>query len=56
MIFRRSWQESVTEAMKKGGWGQKTPRTGYFGEENWDGGSLPYKPIYIFIYFNLPQW
>jgi hypothetical protein len=32
---------------KKGGWGQKTPRTGYFGGEDWEGGGQPYKPIYI---------
>jgi hypothetical protein len=31
---------------KKGGWGQKAPRTGYFGEENWEGGGPPYKPMY----------
>jgi hypothetical protein len=36
---RRSWRAGVTEAMgKKGGSGQKTPRTGYFGEEDWKGG------------------
>jgi hypothetical protein len=34
-------------AMKKGGWGKKTPRTGYFGEEDWEGGGQRYKPIYI---------
>jgi hypothetical protein len=32
---------------KKEGWVKKTPRTGYFGEENWEGGGPPYKPIYI---------
>jgi hypothetical protein len=29
--------------MKKGGWGKKMPRTGYFGEEDWEGGGQPYK-------------
>jgi hypothetical protein len=24
-------------------YGQKMPRTGYFGEDNWEGGGLPYK-------------
>jgi hypothetical protein len=24
--------------MKKEGWGKKLPRTGHFGEEDWDGG------------------
>jgi hypothetical protein len=32
---------------EKRGWGQKTPRTVYFGEENWEGCGPPYKPIYI---------
>jgi hypothetical protein len=35
------------EAMKKGGWGKKMPRTRYFGGEDWDGSGQPYKPIYI---------
>jgi hypothetical protein len=36
----------ASEAMKKGGWGKKTPRTGYFGGEDWEGGGQPYKPIH----------
>jgi hypothetical protein len=47
---RRSWQDGVTEAMKKGGWGKKTPRTGYCGGEDWEGDGQPYKPIYIYMY------
>jgi hypothetical protein len=27
-----------------------TPRTGYFEEEDWEGGGPPYKPTYIYIY------
>jgi hypothetical protein len=26
---------------------KKTPRTGYFGGEDWEGGGQPYEPIYI---------
>jgi hypothetical protein len=33
---RWSWRDCITEAMKKGEWGKKTPRTGYFGEEDWE--------------------
>jgi hypothetical protein len=32
---------------KKRGWLQKTHRTGYFGEEKWEGGGPPY----IYRYF-----
>jgi hypothetical protein len=46
---RRSCRDGVTEAMEKGGWVQKTPGAGYFGEENWEGGGSPYKPIYILL-------
>jgi hypothetical protein len=46
---RWSWRDGVTEAMKKGGWGKKTPRTGYFGGEDWEGDGQPYKPIYIVL-------
>jgi hypothetical protein len=35
---RRSWRDGITEAIKKGGWGKKTPKTGDFGEEYWEGG------------------
>jgi hypothetical protein len=38
---RRSWWDCITEAMKKGGWRTKTPRTGYFSEENWKGSGQP---------------
>jgi hypothetical protein len=31
---RRSWRDGITEAMNKGGWGKKMPKTGYFGEED----------------------
>jgi hypothetical protein len=34
---RWSWQDGIIEVMKRrggGGWGKKTPRTGYFGEED----------------------
>jgi hypothetical protein len=41
MASQRQW--------KKEGWGQKTPRTGYFREENWEGGRPPCNPIYIYI-------
>jgi hypothetical protein len=34
----------------KWAWVQKTSRTGYFGEEKWEGGGPPYKPIYIYIF------
>jgi hypothetical protein len=27
----------------------RTHRTGYLGEENWEGGGPPYKPIYMYI-------
>jgi hypothetical protein len=40
----------ASEAVEKRGWGKKTPTTGYFGEEDWEGGGQPYKPIYIYIY------
>jgi hypothetical protein len=43
---RRSWRDGITEAIKKGGWGKKTPRTGYFGGEDWEGGGQPYKPVH----------
>jgi hypothetical protein len=46
--YRRSWRDGVTETMGKGGWGKKTPRTGYFGGEDWEGGGQPYKYIYIY--------
>jgi hypothetical protein len=36
--------------MEKGGWGKKTQKTGYFSEENWEGGGPPYKPMCIYIY------
>jgi hypothetical protein len=26
-------------------WEKKTPRTGYFGEEDWEGDGQPYKPV-----------
>jgi hypothetical protein len=42
MASQRQW--------KKGGWGEKTHRTGYFGGEDREGGGEPYKPIYIYIY------
>jgi hypothetical protein len=29
-------------------WGKKRPKTGYFGEENWEDGGQPYKPIYVY--------
>jgi hypothetical protein len=38
---RWSWRDGVTEAMKRRWMGQKTPKTGYFGEENWEGGGQP---------------
>jgi hypothetical protein len=42
---RRQWT--------KGGWGKKTPRTGYFGEEDWEGGGKPISPyVYIYIYID----
>jgi hypothetical protein len=47
---RRSWWDSITEAIKKEGWGKKTPRTGYFGREDWEGGRQPYKPIHIYLH------
>jgi hypothetical protein len=62
---RHSWRDGVTEAMEEGRWGKKMPRTGYFGEENWEGGGLLYKPIYIYtppqfvthnFVFPLAQW
>jgi hypothetical protein len=31
------------------GMGKKTPRTGYFGAEDWEGGGQTYKPIIIII-------
>jgi hypothetical protein len=34
---------------KKRGCGKKTPRTGYFGGEDWEGGGQPYKPIYVYV-------
>jgi hypothetical protein len=45
---RRSWRDGITEAREKGGWGKKTPRIGYFGGEDSEGGVQPYKLIYIF--------
>jgi hypothetical protein len=38
---RQPWQDGITE----GGWGQKMPRIGYFGDENWEGGGPLYKLI-----------
>jgi hypothetical protein len=46
---RWSWRDGVTGAMKRRWMGQKTPKTGYFGEENWEGGGQPYKPTYKYI-------
>jgi hypothetical protein len=38
--------------MKESGMGeQKTPRTGYCGGEDWEGGGPPYKPIHIHTVF-----
>jgi hypothetical protein len=42
MALQRKWN--------KGGWVQKTPRTGYFGGEDWEGSGPLHKPIYIYIY------
>jgi hypothetical protein len=48
----RSWLDGITKVMKKRGMGKKKPRTGYFGEEYWEGGGQPYKPISIYR----PRW
>jgi hypothetical protein len=36
-----SWRDGITEVMRK--------RTGYFGEEDWEGGGQPYNPIYTCV-------
>jgi hypothetical protein len=41
--------------MEKGGWVQKNSRTGHFGEENWEGGGPPFKPVYIYILYRMSQ-
>jgi hypothetical protein len=52
---RRSWRDGgITEAMEKRWMGKKTPRTGYFEEEDWEGGGQPYEPIYIYIIRSTP--
>jgi hypothetical protein len=45
---KRSWRDGVTEER----WVQKTPRTGYFGGEDWEGGGPPYKPTHTYIYMS----
>jgi hypothetical protein len=50
-----TWWGHVTEAMEKGGWGKLMSRTRYFGEEDWEGGGQPYKPIYTHIYIYMFQ-
>jgi hypothetical protein len=40
---------------KKGGWVQKANRTGYFGEENWEGDGPPYKPTYISLEYSAEE-
>jgi hypothetical protein len=44
---RQSWRDGITQTTKKRGeMGKKTPWTGYFGDEDWEGGGQPYKSIH----------
>jgi hypothetical protein len=43
--LRRALRGGIRGNEKKGGWGKKTPTTGYFGVD-WEGSGQPYKPIH----------